>query len=44
MEYIATEWVGSFNHERLLKRIGDIPLIEPEAAYYHVHQQSTLAE
>jgi putative transposase len=34
VEFATLEWVGWFNHRRLLEPIGNIPPAEAEARYY----------
>ncbi len=34
VEFATLEWVGWFNHRRLLEQIGDIPPAEFEAMYF----------
>jgi len=43
-EYATLEWVGWFNHRRLLEPIGDdIPPAELEQAYYRLLEGSAMA-
>ena len=34
VEFATLEWVGWFNHRRLLSSIGDVPPADFEAMYY----------
>ena len=43
VEYATMEWVGWFNHQRLLEPIGNVPPAELEAAYYRQLEGSAKA-
>jgi len=43
VEYATLEWVGWFNHRRLLDPIGDVPPAELEASYYRATCQLPMA-
>jgi len=42
MEYATLEWVGWFNHRRLLEPIGNVPPAELETAYYRQLEESAM--
>ena len=43
VEYATLEWVGWFNHRRLLEPIGNVPPAELEAAYGRRQEESANA-
>jgi len=43
VEYATLEWVGWFNHRRLLESIGNVPPAELEMAYYRQQEGSAIA-
>ena len=43
VEYATLEWVGWFNHRRLLEPIGNIPPAEAEANYYAAKENQAIA-
>ncbi|GGJ43044.1 transposase [Neoroseomonas lacus] len=42
-QFATLEWVGWFNHRRLLRPIGNIPPAKAEALYYAAHDHQPLA-
>ena len=43
VEYATLEWVDWYNNRRLLEPIGNIPLVEFEAAYYEQENGQAMA-
>ena len=44
VEYATLEWVGWFNHRRLLEAIGNIPPAEAEAQYHAVARTTSISQ
>jgi transposase InsO family protein len=43
VEYATLEWVGWFNHRRLMKPLGHLPPAEYETMYYRQPDESAAA-